>query len=396
MLIKLSKYIYNRAIIFHYDGWRKIECVEMRGNMVDSKEQVWQEAKQFIEACYRELGKSESEIIFRLQEVKKEIEQTGFYVHTFEELEHGARMAWRNSNRCIGRLFWQMLHVFDARHLDNEEEIAESLFRHIEFATNGGKIRPAITIFKAAEGGIENVRIWNHQLLRYAGYETEDGIIGDSSSISFTKACEKMGWKGERTHFDILPLVVQVRGREPKWFDIPKEIVLEVPIEHPEFPWFQDLQLKWYAVPIISDMYLEIGGIRYTAAPFNGWYMETEIGARNFADDYRYNMLPKVASCMGLDMSTNATLWKDKALIELNIAVLYSYKKAGVSIVDHHTAAQQFKLFEQKEKQSCRHVTGDWTWLIPPVSPATTHVFHKEYDNIIITPNYFYQKRPYE
>jgi len=143
-------------------------------------------------------------------------------------------------------------------------------------------------------------------------------------------------------------------------------------------------------------MYLEIGGIRYTAAPFNGWYMETEIGARNFADDYRYNMLPKVASCMGLDVSTNTSLWKDKALIELNIAVLHSYKKAGVSIVDHHTAAQQFKLFEQKEKQLCRHITGDWTWLIPPLSPATTHIFHNVYNNTIVTPNFFYQNRPYE
>ena len=36
--------------------------------------------------------------------------------------------------------------------------------------------------------------------------------------------------------------------------------------------------MKWYGVPMISDMRLEIGGISYTAAPFNGWYMGTEIG----------------------------------------------------------------------------------------------------------------------
>jgi nitric-oxide synthase, bacterial len=364
--------------------------------MLNNRGQLWKKAEIFIRNCYKELGKSAVDLERRLQEIKKEIEANGFYKHTYEELEHGARMAWRNSNRCIGRLFWQTLHVFDARHLETEEEIFESLLQHIEFATNKGKIRPAITVFKPVEKGIENVRIWNHQLIRYAGYETEHGVIGDSSSISFTKACEQMGWKGDRTHFDILPLVIQIKGKKPKWFEIPKDLILEVPIEHPEFSWFKDLQLKWYAVPIISDMSLEIGGIRYTAAPFNGWYMETEIGARNFADDDRYNMLPKIASCMGLDMSTNATLWKDKALIELNIAVLHSYKKAGVSIVDHHTAAQQFKLFEQKEQQACRHVTGDWTWLIPPVSPATTHIFHKNYDNTTVTPNYFYQERPYE
>ena len=30
-------------------------------------------------------------------------------------LEHMARLAWRNNARCIGRLFWDKLHLFDAR-----------------------------------------------------------------------------------------------------------------------------------------------------------------------------------------------------------------------------------------------------------------------------------------
>ena len=48
-------------------------------------------------------------------------------------------------------------------------------------------------------------------------------------------------------------------------------------------------------------MRLEIGGIDYPMAPFNGWYMGTEIGARNLADQDRYNLLPKVAEIMELD-----------------------------------------------------------------------------------------------
>ena len=46
---------------------------------------------------------------------------------------------------------------------------------------------------------------------------------------------------------------------------------------------------------------LEVGGVNYTAAPFNGWYMGTEIGARNFGDASRYNLLPVLAKKMGLD-----------------------------------------------------------------------------------------------
>ncbi|WP_078429144.1 nitric oxide synthase oxygenase [Alkalihalobacterium alkalinitrilicum] len=363
--------------------------------MLQTKQELLKEAEKFIYICYRELGKSTDQIEARLKEVRQEIETTGHYDHTSEELQHGARMAWRNSNRCIGRLFWDSLHVLDERKADSAQEIANALNRHIEYATNGGKILPTITVFKPIVRGEEQVRIWNYQLIRYAGYETEFGIIGDPASIQFTKYCTDRGWKGEGTHFDILPYVIQMQKGAPQWFDIPKEIVLEVPIVHPEHHGFSDLQLKWYGVPIVSEMMLEIGGLHYTAAPFNGWYMGTEIGARNLADEDRYNMLPKIASLMGLGTSRASALWKDKALVELNVAVLHSFKEKGVSIVDHHTAATQFQHFEDKESRCGRSLTGDWTWLIPPVSPATTHVFHKEYDNEMLTPNYFYQEKRY-
>jgi nitric-oxide synthase len=239
------------------------------------------------------------------------------------------------------------------------------------------------------------MRIWNHQLIRYAGYETEQGAFGDPASIPFTKLCHSLGWRGNQTPFDVLPIVIQVGDRAPKWYAIPQELILEVQLQHPEIKGFDDLQLKWYGVPMISDMALDIGGLRYTAAPFNGWYMGTEIGARNLADVDRYNLLPHVASLMALNTTTNTSLWKDKALVELNIAVLHSFKQAGVSIVDHHTAAEQFKRFEQLESTSGRKLTGDWGWLIPPVSPATTHIFHSKYNNSQVKPKFTYQELPY-
>ena len=54
--------------------------------------------------------------------------------------------------------------------------------------------------------------------------------------------------------------------------------------------------------------------------------MGPEIAARNFGDVYRYNLLEPVAERLELDRSSNASLWKDCALLELNIAVLYSFK----------------------------------------------------------------------
>ena len=352
---------------------------------------ILEEARSFIEMSYKEMGKEEAANL-RIKQVQLEIQQTGSYVHTADELEFGAKVAWRNSNRCIGRLFWDSLRVRDKRHLLNEEEIAEALFEHIDEATNGGNIRPVITVFKQ-DGPKERIEIKNHQLIRYAGYETEEGVMGDPSSLSFTKECQSLGWKGPGGPFDILPLVIQTAGNVPRPISIPEHLIKQVPIVHPEFSWFAELGIRWYAVPIISDMKLEIGGIVYSAAPFNGWYMGTEIGARNLADAGRYNLLPVIAERMGINMERDATLWKDRALVELNAAVLHSYKQAGVSMVDHHTAAKQFKLFEEKEQAAGRKVTGDWTWLIPPVSPATTHIFHKGYRNEVCKPNFFYKKK---
>ncbi|GAA4711592.1 nitric oxide synthase oxygenase [Brevibacillus fulvus] len=356
---------------------------------------LYEEAERFITSCYEELGKTSGQIADRLEQIRREIATSGFYDHTYEELAHGARMAWRNSNRCIGRLFWQTLEVFDARQLDSEDELAAAVWKHIEFATNEGKIRPAITIARPERAG-RQIRIWNHQLIRYAGYESESGVVGDSQSLRLTKACQRLGWRGEGSSYDVLPLVIQIDQRPPKWYEIPRSLVLEVPIRHPERKEFAQLQARWYAVPFISDMVLEIGGIRYTAAPFNGWYMGTEIGARNLADPDRYNLLPEVAALFGLDTRTNRSLWKDQALVELNRAVLHSYREAGVSIVDHHTAAEQFRLFEQSEADHRRQVTGNWAWLIPPMSPAATHIYHRRYDNTIQKPNFFRQAPLYE
>lgn len=38
-------------------------------------------------------------------------------------------------------------------------------------------------------------------------------------------------------------------------------------------------------------MLLEIGGLEFSACPFSGWYMGTEIGVRDYCDSSRYNIL---------------------------------------------------------------------------------------------------------
>lgn len=349
-------------------------------------------ARRFVTQCYEELER-EWVIESRLAEIDREIAATGTYTHTTEELTHGARMAWRNSNRCIGRLFWQSLEVIDERELDTPAAIHRACCRHIEHARDDGDIRPTITIFQPDTPGAGRIRIWNYQLLGYAGYESDGGVVGDPASRELTRYCQSRGWEGAGGAFDPLPHVIQVGDTEPELFDVPEDLFAEIRITHPEYDWFDELGLRWYDVPIVSNMRLEIGGINYTAAPFNGWYMSTEIGARNFADEERYDMLPEIGEQLGYDTARNRSLWKDEALVELNRAVLHSFEKAGVRITDHHTATEQFAQFERNERAAGRRVTGDRSWLLPPMSAATTHVFDQSYETTVETPNFFYFPR---
>lgn len=334
------------------------------------------------------------DLLNRLRQVQSEIEERGYYEQTYSELAYGAKLAWRNSARCVGRLHWSSLHMRDMRHLTTAEDVFTALIEHIQIATNRGKIRPLMTVFAPQLPAHPGIRIWNSQLLRYAGYLQADGsTIGDPLQVELTTVLLKMGWKGGAgTAFDLLPLVIQMPYEPPRLFEIPSDVVLEVPISHPDHPGFATLGLKWYAVPIISDMRLEIGGISYTAAPFNGWYMGTEIGARNFSDPNRYNLLPAVAEILGLPMHPERTLWRDQALVELNIAVLHSFALHGVSMVDHHTACRQFIVHEERECKAGRGVAADWGWIVPPMSSSLTPVFHKSYQNEMRTPNFFYQQ----
>jgi nitric-oxide synthase, bacterial len=327
----------------------------------------------------------------RLSQVFKEIEATGTYEQSFKELEYGAKVAWRNSNRCIGRLYWKTLKVRDQRHLQDEAQIFESIVEHLDFATNAGKIRSTISIYKVDNPLREqSVRIWNSKLIHYAGYEQDGKCIGDPQEINFTKVCQELGWRGAGTAFDVLPIVIQIDGKAPKWFELPKTSVREVQITHPDLRWFEELNLKWYAVPLITDMVLEIGGLHYSCAPFNGWYMVNEIASRNFGDEQRYNLLPIIAKRMQLDTSSAHSLWKDRAMLELNLAVLHSFNQQGISMVDHHTASDQFMSFVAVEQKAGREVQADWAWIVPPMSGSSTQVFHQQWPNQVLTPNFFY------
>ncbi len=346
------------------------------------------EAEDFLRQCYTEnprLGPVEP----RLAIVRAQIAATGAYVHTTDELTHGARMAWRNASRCIGRLYWRSLVVLDRRRARTCDEIFSLLVSHLRTAGDG-PIRPVISIFAAAQPGQPYARVWNEQLIRYAGYRGADGCpVGDPRQEQFTSSMRGFGWRGKGDQFDVLPLAIETPAEGVRLYELPERAIREVPLSHPEFGWFTELGLRWHAVPAISNMRLTIGGVHYPLAPFNGWYLGTEIGARNLADHDRYDMLPVVAARMGLDTSRELTLWRDRALVELNRAVLHSFELAGIKMSDHHTESQRFLKHISNEGKAGRPTPADWSWIVPPLSGGITPVFHRYYDEMDLKPAFY-------
>lgn len=108
------------------------------------------------------------EHLARVEQVCTEIDATGSYQLTTKELEFGAKQAWRNAPRCIGRIQWAnlqvllldsvyglsglraiaqlclrccLIQVFDARTCRTAADMFQVLCDHIQFATNGGNLR---------------------------------------------------------------------------------------------------------------------------------------------------------------------------------------------------------------------------------------------------------------
>jgi nitric-oxide synthase len=329
----------------------------------------------------------------RILEAHRQIGETGSWHQSAAELEFGARLAWRNSVRCIGRVFWRSLRMFDARSLEKPKDIFDAIVSHIIWSTNDGDLRPAITIFRS---GNPMIRILNQQLILYAGYRQHDGsIVGDPKNVMITEMARRLGWGGQGGAFDILPLIIQIGTEPPILFEFPKGLVLEVEIRHPNFDCLESLGLRWFALPAVSAMALDLGGVQYSAAPTSGVYQGTEIGSFNLADPFRYNKLPEVAKALGIETGRHNPLWRDQALVELNRSVLHSFQEDNVRIFDHHTLMESFATFRDRENQGGRTLCGDWSWLIPPMSSNLSWVWHETgLDNTIFKPGYFYQPFP--
>ena len=75
-------------------------------------DELTRQARKFFTEYYTSLKKLGSEAHEqRWNHVSSEIQSTGTYNLTLDELTFGAKLAWRNAPRCIGRIQWSKLQV---------------------------------------------------------------------------------------------------------------------------------------------------------------------------------------------------------------------------------------------------------------------------------------------
>ncbi|KAF9465476.1 nitric oxide synthase [Collybia nuda] len=350
-------------------------------------EVVEREAEEFLRELHREkFFTSEDAFQHRLRYVLSEIRRTsvegiiretqetglvgGNWTQTPRELEFGLQRAWRNARKCIMRSHCDDLRLCDLRGVKSSAKMAVELVRWMSHAYNGGNIVPTVFVFPPRTPNNRGPLIWNDQILAFAGYENADGsITGDPKNVQLTKDIIALGWfpptLAARTRWDVLPVVVMAEGDLPVIIELPANLRRLVKIRHPKYETaFWRLDLKWVAFPALSRLGFDIGGVQYTATPFIGWFMDAEIGARDLADSFRYDVLPNVIKAMRLE---EEALAENRAQMELNFAVYHSFLRDRITMSDSLTASAKWTRYDDEfEKKNGFRLPSDPYWVAPP------------------------------
>lgn len=139
--------------------------------------------------------------------------------------------------------------------------------------------------------------------------------------------------------FDVLPLVYKIPGKTlPEVHVLSDDNIYEVDLEHPTNDAFASLGLRWTAMPSFTTQTLTVGGINYQNAPMNGVFISTEVAQMLME---RFNVGPDIAEVFGFDMKKDP-FWRQAAMLELERAVVFSFRSCGVHIIDPHAAGEMF------------------------------------------------------
>ncbi|MFE3784662.1 nitric oxide synthase oxygenase [Amycolatopsis sp. NPDC059090] len=303
----------------------------------------------------------------RVAQALRSLDEKGTYQLTGAELDHGLKMAWRNDPRCIRRgtyptlrqLSWDGVVRMDVSRTElTAERVIAAVGTYLREATNGGRLKPMIMVFPPDTPEGPRLRIWNDQLIRYAGEARPDGsILGDPKHVDLTAALRRLGWAEPIGRQTVLPVAFQLHDGVPIWATLPKDDILEVRLTHPDFGWLREVDFVWHALPAISRMVVVVGGLVLPAI-FSGWYVASEI----LENLHRFGVLHQFAERLGMDRRDRFLLNRIEP-IAFDI-IMHSFRSAGVMIEDPWAADANLHRFVEQEKSAGRVLCGDKSRLV--------------------------------
>ena len=109
-------------------------------------ETLLREAKEYQQIYYAERGPSivpagenpAAHAAARWNEIRASIASIGTYEQTYDELEHGMRLAWRNAPKCPNRKFWGDIKLRDHRATTTNEGMFDACVEHLNDAMVSG------------------------------------------------------------------------------------------------------------------------------------------------------------------------------------------------------------------------------------------------------------------
>lgn len=104
-------------------------------------ERLLRKAFEWVDQVAHELKWDDAYLAKRRFDIESEVRTRGMYTHTEEEIVHGARVSWRNSAKCVGRIAWNTLMVRDRRHVTNLDHMFAECLEHQRLATADGSLK---------------------------------------------------------------------------------------------------------------------------------------------------------------------------------------------------------------------------------------------------------------
>ncbi len=282
----------------------------------------------------------------RWDEVQPQLLTESGYQPTPEELAYGVRIAWRQSRNAFERPFWPDVAVRDVRHLHHPDDVAHAVFTHLELAYNGGAVRPLVTLFQADRANRPGPRLWNPALPLFSSQR-------HPQQAAFVAAITKLGWHSSGDLYEVLPLVVECAGFAPQIYPVPPEKALAVALVHPEHLWFKTLNLRWNTLMAVADQPLWLAGQGDRSPLVSGVQLSRAVVAW-LQEAEGESLLLRIAGYLRLDTQRDASLWRLKAMTTLEEAVLWSFERAGVTVVETYSAARRFAAFVAAETAANR------------------------------------------